>query len=121
MNKNTSDLGRHSEELAVSFLEQHQYKILDKNFRSKFGEIDIIAQDREYLCFVEVRAKLTPEYGHPLESITETKRKRIIKTAQIYLYEKQKKDCFCRFDVVSVVPEGDNKFALEIIKNAFEM
>lgn len=77
-------LGRYGENLALSHLKSCGYKIIVKNFRCRVGEIDIIIQDRDTLVFVEVKTRISGEYGGPEEAITPWKLKSIVRTAQFY-------------------------------------
>lgn len=82
--KTTSKTGKLAEDFAVNFLSQKGYKILTRNFRSRFGEIDIIAKDGDTLVFVEVKARWNRNFGLPEESVTASKIQKIIKTSQYY-------------------------------------
>lgn len=114
-------LGRQGEELAGKYLEQQGFLVLEKNFRTKYGEIDIIARDGETLVFVEVRAKKHILFGHPLETINPRKQSKIIRMATYYLSVRAVPASMpCRFDVVGII-QGD-KAEPEIIhiRNAFQ-
>ena len=78
--------GRNGEDLAVDFLIQKGYRILQRNFRFEHGEIDIVADDRGVLVFVEVKARRTKQFGEPEEAVSIRKRKQIRKTALGYLF-----------------------------------
>ena len=104
--KSTTDTGRKGEKIAAKFLKKNGYKVLDKNFHSAHGEIDIIACNKESLVFVEVKARKDctanfENYGRPSEAVTKTKQKHIIFTSRIYL-EKHPTDKEIRFDVIEV-------------------
>jgi len=113
-------LGRSGEIAAAAELGRRGYKILASNYRSPYGEIDLIARDGECLVFVEVRCKRTANFGTPAESVTPAKQRKIAQTAQHYLDEHKIKDVDCRFDVVEVMPR-DGKLVAEVITNAFEV
>ncbi len=114
--------GNQAEDLAVRFLERQGYRILQRNFRLRFGEIDIIAQDQDTLCFVEVKARTTDELGSPWESITYFKQRKLSKLALAYLRGQYKSlDVRCRFDVVAVSSHEEGRETVEVIKNAFEV
>lgn len=115
MTENKREIGTHYEKFAGNYLEQNGYEIIEYNFRSSAGEIDIIARDGEYLVFCEVKYRKTAKVGYPMEAISLTKRRRISKCAQYYLYQNGLEDMPCRFDVVSIL--GND---LELIKNAFD-
>ena len=76
--------GKTGERLAADYLRKKGYSILAVNFRCRFGEIDVIAQNRKYIAFVEVKTRGAGSFVHPLEAITPAKRARIVKTAQFY-------------------------------------
>lgn len=114
-------LGQFGEDLAADYLRQQGYRILERNFRNKLGEIDIIAKEGDTICFVEVRTKTSLEQGHPLESISERKKKQMIRMASSYLKDKKLFDSEVRFDVVAVLPENKGEDRIELIKNAFEV
>jgi len=111
--------GKKGEDLACKFLKKDKYKILDKNFSCRQGEIDIIAEDRKgVLCFVEVKARSCEDYGLPVEAVTHSKQKRLLATAFIYLENKKIKSQDMLFDIVSVDLTNEET---QIIKNAFDV
>lgn len=105
-------IGKKAEELAVNYLLENNYKILQKNFFSRHGEIDIIAKDKNTIVFVEVKYRKNSKYGLPFESINKLKKERMINTANLYL-ENIDKDI--RFDLISIL---DNQ--IEHFKNIFD-
>ncbi|RKY39524.1 MAG: YraN family protein [Candidatus Omnitrophota bacterium] len=109
--------GRTYEEKASQFLSLKGYKILERNFFSSAGEIDIIAQDKRNLVFVEVKERKKTFYS-PREAVERSKRRKIVQTAKYYLLKRRVKDTPLRFDVVSIV-EGEGWRVYELIKNAF--
>ncbi|MCX5706901.1 MAG: YraN family protein [Candidatus Omnitrophica bacterium] len=113
-------LGKKGEEAAVPFLKENGYKILYRNYKSKLGEIDIIAQDKDTICFVEVKTRRDNKFGLPSEAVDKFKQRQITKTALVFLKEKKLLDKKARFDVVAAICSKDElKFSL--IKNAFEL
>jgi len=114
----TIQTGSHGEDLACEYLRKLGYKILERNYRIRGGEIDIVAKDGEYLVFVEVKARFSQEYGPPSESMTFWKIKHLLKTAQFYLLKIDWGDGPYRLDFVSVdfADERDNP-KIELIKN----
>ncbi|WP_457644226.1 YraN family protein [Persephonella sp.] len=108
--------GKESEDKAVEFLKNAGYRIIERNFRSKFGEIDIIAENDELIVIVEVRSKTCFDYGYPEETVDHKKIKKLIKTTQIYLSRKNLSNKQVRFDIISIV--NNNIFH---IKNAFDL
>lgn len=115
------DLGKLGEAQAVARLKNEGYRVLARNYRNTFGEIDIIAQDGKWLCFIEVRTRTKDWHGHPFESISAVKQKKIIRAARGYLSEQNTEDVDARFDVVAVIPDEAGGFTVELIKNAFEV
>ena len=112
--------GKSGEDLAVRYLKKNGYQVLCRNYRTRFGEIDIIAKDADTIVFVEVKSRRTLTYGHPKYSITQKKQERISKTALYYLKENEQSTSRARFDVVTI-NSADKKTDVEIIKNAFEL
>lgn len=110
--------GIEGENLAVSFLRKKGYKIIERNFHAKGGEIDIIAQDEDALVFVEVKARSTEEYGSPLEAITYRKMKSLIRTAQFYKIKNPNLPEAMRIDAVAITLDSGNKVkSIELVKN----
>lgn len=118
-------IGALGEEAAVKALKKQGYKIIDRNYRTKMGEIDIIAKDGEYTCFIEVRLRKNNSFGSPADSIDEGKRIRIINTAKHYAVSKRIYDTPMRFDVVLINATADKNrlknIHLQIIKDAFRL
>lgn len=112
--------GKFGEDLAVRFLKNQGYKIICKNFQCRFGEIDIIARDKDTVVFIEVKSRRTATFGHPKFAVTKAKQEKISKTALHYLKMTDQSDCRARFDVVTV-NAADRKTDVEIIKNAFDL
>jgi len=107
--------GDRSEQLACNYLEKQGLQLIDKNFRCKYGEIDLIMQDQKTLVIVEVRFRKSNQYGGALESITTKKQSRIIATTQHYLLTNKIKSLI-RFDVIGMSSDTD----INWIKNAFQ-
>ncbi len=112
-------LGKKGEKLAVKFLRKKGYKVIKQNYKTRIGEIDIIAKDRETLAFIEVKTRESIEYGLPFEAVNRAKKKKIANVALLYL-KKVKEIPPCRFDIVSIYYEQD-KPEFELIKDAFEV
>ena len=117
---NPDELCRKGEALAGKLLKKRGYKILKRNYVSKYGEIDIVAYDKGIISFVEVKTRQSENYGPPELAVTRAKRNRIIRTALNYLVINQIEDIDYRFDVVSILfKENDNKPDIELLNNAF--
>jgi len=113
------EVGATGERLAVDYLKGLGYVILQRNFRCRQGEIDIIARQDDCLVFVEVRTKKGREFGTPEESITSSKKERLIALAEAYLQTLPSPPLSWRIDVVAVELEGDGSVSrLEHIENA---
>jgi len=113
------DLGKRGEDIAISFLKKNKYRILERNFRTPLGEIDIIAQDGDTIVFVEVKTRENPLFGEPFESVNYYKKKKLIRVASLYL--KRFRDIPpCRFDVISITFK-ENTPHIQLIKDAFEV
>ncbi|MCX7959136.1 MAG: YraN family protein [Deltaproteobacteria bacterium] len=112
-----------AEEIVVKYLIGKGYKIIDRNYRCPTGEIDIISQKDEYICFVEVRSRSSSSYGQPYETVTYPKQRKISKTAKYFISQNQYyygKYSF-RFDVASVVFCNNQDYSIEYIEGAFEL
>lgn len=118
--KNRKVVGRRGEQVAISFLKEKGYRILDKNFHCKLGELDIVAQEGNQIVFVEVKTRQNLDFGLPQESLNYFKKKRLTRLALFYLASHYLKDVPCRFDVVAVVFKEGNPKSIRLIKNAFE-
>ncbi len=117
--------GRQSELLAVNFLIKQGYKILDANYRTPAGEIDIIARHKDVIVFVEVKARRSNRYGIPEKAITRAKQRKISMSALYYLKEKRLTNAKARFDVVAIrnfeTDQVKRKPDITILRNAFEL
>ena len=103
MNSSTKEKGKEGEELAVSFLAEKGFEIVERNYRFGKGELDIIAREKDFLVFVEVKSRESLEYGLPEEAITKRKMAQIRKIAEAYLAEKSITNENIRFDVVAIL------------------
>ena len=114
------DLGQQGEREAEKFLSAQRYAIVAKNYRSPFGEVDLIALDRHTLVFVEVRTHSGAAFGDPLASVNTRKQRQIARTALHYLSRHQLQDREARFDVIGIRWEGENAH-LTHVKGAFDL
>ena len=113
--------GKIGEKLAVSYLQGEGYKIIERNYRTKLGEIDIIADCKGCTCFVEVRAKNSPAFGLPEETILKKKQLQISKAALAYIKQFKLEDKSCRFDVVCIEGVESLMPQVRLIRNAFDL
>jgi putative endonuclease len=112
--------GKKGEDLAVAYLAGAGYRIIERNYRCLFGEIDIVAREGETLVFVEVKSRRSEAYGDPLLAVGCRKQRKISRIALHYLSDKDLRYRPARFDVVAVMllPAGHR---IELIRNAFEL
>ncbi len=115
MIQNKRKIGAHYEKIAGDYLKVQGYEIIEYNFYSRTGEIDIIARHEGYLVFVEVKYRENDGAGHPLEAVSAAKQRSISKCAAYYLKKHNLYDESVRFDVVGIL--GEN---IEVVQNAFE-
>lgn len=115
---NRQSVGKFGEDVVCRHLKKNGYKILERNFRTRLGEIDIIAVKKGHTAFVEVKTRNTDEFGAPAESVGARKQKTIILTAQEYIAQNGNANTDCSFDVAEVyINEG--KPTIRYIENAF--
>jgi len=115
-NKEKGNLG---ETLVYRYLEKNDCPIIAKNFKSYFGEIDIIFFDKDELVFSEIKSRTGLKYGFPAESVTFRKKKHIINTAKYFLYINNLTNCNIRFDVIEVYLSKNSSPLINQIKNVF--
>lgn len=117
--KSSYKIGKIGENKAALHLRLKGYKIIERNYSVyHMGEIDIIAKDKDTLCFVEVRLRSGTDYGSPIETVNKRKQEKIIRAAQMYVCRKHIENCPMRFDVVEVY--GSKITAkINLIKDAF--
>ena len=118
---NKQKTGAWGEELAAEHYIKQGYNLLERNFRVREGEIDVILQKGNCIVFAEVKTRSINAIAQPKEWVTPAKQKKIIKAAAYYLAQSGKNDLFVRFDVVEVVYLKDKKgYNVNCIENAFE-
>lgn len=120
-NAGEETLGQRGESLACRYLSRLGYRIVLRNYRTKIGEIDIIAEENGVLVFVEVKTRRGHRCGHPFEAVTEAKRRQISKAALCYLTETGRHGQMARFDVVAVSFAGGVEPVIELARNAFDL
>ncbi len=119
-NLSKKKIGSLGEELAALYIRMRGYKILERNYNvPRVGELDIVAEDSEYLCFVEVRLRSRRDFGTPAETVTREKRRRLIRAAQCYILHKNMENRCVRFDVAEVY--GGKIPRVNLIKDAFRV
>ncbi len=118
--KSSSHLGAWGETLAAEYLQEQGYRILCRNYRTKLGEIDLVARERNVICFVEVKTRASRMYGSPMESVSRAKQRKLTQMAQCYLGAFNLEKAVCRFDVVAIMKQPDGGHSLELLRDAFE-
>jgi putative endonuclease len=113
-------LGNKGEDIAADFLKKNGYRVLCVNYKTKLGEIDIVAEDKKTICFVEVKTRSSDSFGLPQEAVSLRKQRQISKAALIFLKEHRILDRNARFDIISVMFVNDTP-NLTLLKNAFEL
>lgn len=114
-------LGKEGEAIALKYFTERGYKIIDKNFRSQQGEVDIIAKDGDFLVFVEVKAYSIGSFGTPLGAVGKSKKASIIHAARTYLLKNNIKNVNCRFDVLAIYRSWTGLTNYDHIKDAFHV
>lgn len=122
---NKKKIGNRGEDLAANFLEKNGFTILNRNFRAgRFGEIDIIASENEYICFIEVKTRTGKLYGTPAEAVGYDKRMRLKKLAWMYMKQERLGERNMRFDIVEIIGRktSSEEFvpdSIELLRSAF--
>ena len=117
------NFGKKGEKAAESYLKKQGYRILKRNYRTKVGEIDLIAEHKNVLVFIEVKSRTNTSIEHPFMAVTPGKQKKIARTASCFIAQNKVGDREIRFDVVSILPDNKNPDALqvEILQDAFRV
>ncbi len=115
---NTQELGVKGEKFAARYLKKNKYKLFYRNFRTGFGEVDIIAEKGDIIAFVEVKTRTAGQMLDPSASVDQKKQARILSAANSYMsiYKVKKQP---RFDIAEVVVDQKGKFSINYIENAF--
>ena len=111
--------GLEGETIAEQYLLQHGYEIIERNYHSQQGEIDLVAREGGFLVFIEVKNYSFRSFGSPLGAVTRGKKQSLIHAARTYMYKKGIRNVYCRFDVVTIWRRPDGSRAIELYKNAF--
>jgi len=115
---NRRSLGDRGEDLAAASLKKQGYKILERNYRTPLGEIDLIARHQKALVFIEVKTRTSDRFGAGQEAVHHAKQARLRKLADYYLKQKRLGEVEVRFDVVGIL-WGEGKPQIEVIQGAF--
>jgi len=114
------ELGKKGEDLALRFLKKNGYRIFERNYVCKMGEVDIIAKEKDTLAFIEVKTRTSTAFGPPQLAVNSAKQMQLSKVALYFLKEKGIEDVKARFDVVAILlgPKGPE---IELIRDAFDV
>lgn len=112
-------VGQEWERLAEKKLKAAGYRVLERNFRTRVGELDFVAEQEGVLCFIEVKGRRGVGFGAPEEAVTGEKQRRIFRAAQAYLQRRRKGSVPCRFDVVAILEEK-SQTDIRILRDAFQ-
>jgi putative endonuclease len=102
----TQKIGAQGEDMALKFLLQQGYRFLDRNFRTRFGELDLVLMDGNEIVFAEVKKRASTAFGYPEEMVNWKKKRNLRKTAHIYLDRKRLDEFFYRFDTIAISGEA---------------
>ncbi len=112
-----NELGKKGEQLAVDFLLEHDYTIVERNYRFNKAEVDIIAQQQDILAIIEVKTRSNTDFGNPQDFVKPKQIKNLVKAVDEYITENQL-DVEVRFDIIAIVKQGKT-FKIEHLKDAF--
>ena len=116
------DIGNFGEELSIKYLEDNNYKVLDKNFRCKSGEIDIITLKNSIISFIEVKSRFFTSFGNPIESITYSKQLKIINSAKFYIFKNNLYNFNIKFDAIEIIFDlNSTNYTINHIEDAFRL
>ncbi len=110
--------GRAGEKAVADYIKSRRMNVVEKNYVTPFGEIDIIAEDDDYIVFIEVKTRSGDRYGAPSEAVDKTKRKHIVDSAKYYLKVTNSTEAFTRFDVAEVFSDNGS-YTVNYIEDAF--
>lgn len=114
-------IGARGEEIAAAYLRGQRFAILERNFRCKGGEVDIVAREGKTIVFVEVKSRRSESYGPPQLSVTSFKQRQISKAALTWLAKNRLHDTSARFDVIAILLRDHQVPAIDHIRNAFDL
>lgn len=117
--KTTRQTGQEAEELAAAYLESKDWIVLDRNYFFEKAEVDIVATDRNYIVFVEVKMRSDTYFGYPEDFVTPSKEQNIKKAAEAWIYERKMETAVVRFDIISIVQKGNQAPQITHFEDAF--
>jgi putative endonuclease len=120
MKSDNKKTGKTGEDIAAAFLKKKRYKIIERNYKCVFGEVDIVARDMNDIVFIEVKSRKSKDFGEPEDAVTLNKQRKISKVALNYLKDRRLDDRDARFDVIAIKLSTEGSI-VKHIKNAFEL
>jgi putative endonuclease len=120
MKSDNKKTGKTGEDIAAAFLKKKRYKIIERNYKCVFGEVDIVARDMNDIVFIEVKSRKSKDFGEPEDAVTLNKQRKISKVALNYLKDRHLDDRDARFDVIAIKLSTEGSI-VKHIKNAFEL
>ncbi len=115
------NLGARGEEIAVAYLKGQKIIVVERNFRCKAGEVDIVARDGTTVVFIEVKTRRSMSFGPPQAAVTPFKQRQISKAALVWLAKRRLQEASARFDVIAILLRDHAVPEIEHIRNAFEL
>ncbi len=120
MKKYNKCIGSYGEDIACDYLKKKEYHIIDRNFSNRLGEVDIICTFNDILIFLEIKSRYTTNYGFPIEAVTYSKQKKIIKLSKSYIQYKNLYNLNIRYDVITILFNSiNNSYELSHYIDAF--
>lgn len=119
MSNQNQTLGKWGEELAAKYLANKGYSILSANYRTRYGEIDLVTEHLGIIIFVEVKTRSSTQFGFPEEAVTPKKQQHLVHAAELYLQAQNQLDSLWRFDVIAIRKGPDGKPLITHFENAF--
>lgn len=116
--QNNKVTGNWGEQIAADYLIKNNFSIIHRNWKWGNAEVDIIAQQKQFLIFIEVKTRKSAKFGYPERAVNKAKQQQYIRLAKAYI-EKEKWKLDVRFDIISIVMQNEQNFELEHIKDAF--
>ncbi|MFY2561813.1 YraN family protein [Corallococcus terminator] len=113
------EFGDEAESVAVRYLEERGWRVKARNWLCRYGELDVVAEREDLVCFVEVRMRSSAVWGDPAHTVSFAKQRRVVKAALHYLFAHDLRERMMRFDVISVVGRGE-RATVEHIPGAFD-
>lgn len=122
MNRTNQDTGKLGERIAEKYLSSRGFTMLDRNFSTPFGEIDLVTKRADKIIFFEVKTRISEKFGSPLSAITKDKQKHVLKNCMFYLKKHGLYGKSCRIDAIAINLDKKGELqALKYVKNAIEI